>query len=175
MCWWLFHVVSLFVCICIDSYRFNYDSLQQYRQPWQRFHAISSWIGLRAFERFDSAQTFAWTEIISNPRCTNPSGKWLNQALEIELKNLKDLESANEFLDSAAKDTQVHCMDVIHHSIQALVRGSVVNTVWICGIRLLKNRDDIQIVLMSRTSRVSFLVLLEAGKLPSNVPPATQR
>ena len=72
----------------------------------------------------------------------------MNQALEIELKNLKDLESANEFLDSAAKDTQVHCMDVIHHSIQALVRGSVVNTVWMCGIRLLKNRDDIQIVLM---------------------------
>ena len=31
----------------------------------------------------------------------------MNQALEIELKNLKDLESANEFLDSAAKDTQV--------------------------------------------------------------------
>ena len=30
----------------------------------------------------------------------------MNQALEIELKNLKDLESANEFLDSAAKDTQ---------------------------------------------------------------------
>lgn len=22
-CWWLFHVVSLFVCICIDSYRFT--------------------------------------------------------------------------------------------------------------------------------------------------------
>ncbi|CAL1154425.1 unnamed protein product [Cladocopium goreaui] len=36
------------------------------------------------------------------------AGKWLNQALEIELKNLKDLESANEFLDSAAKDTQAY-------------------------------------------------------------------
>ena len=31
----------------------------------------------------------------------------MNQALEFELKNLKDLESANAFLDGAAKDQQV--------------------------------------------------------------------
>ncbi|CAJ1399276.1 unnamed protein product [Effrenium voratum] len=32
--------------------------------------------------------------------------KWLSQALDCELKQLKALESANEFLDSAAKDQQ---------------------------------------------------------------------
>jgi len=41
-------------------------------------------------------------------RAQETERKWLNQALEIELKNLKDLESANEFLDSAAKDTQAY-------------------------------------------------------------------